>query len=180
MNKFYVYQHKTKDTNEIFYIGKGTGFRAHSKVRNKYWHKIASKHAYIVEFVKTNMNEKEALKLELELTKSLKPRANICLGGGGVSGYKHSPENLKKMRDFVNSEEFKQRMKKLKTGKLSKNPNKPRKPVICVNSGKQYESVTRAARDLNLSTSFICRVLRGKLKHAKGFRFEYVGVPSCQ
>lgn len=48
------------------------------------------------------------------------------------------------------------------------------KQIRCLENNKIYESCTAAAKDLNCSTSNIVRVCKGKLKHTKGFHFEYV------
>lgn len=188
MNEFYVYQHKTKDTNEIFYVGKGKGYRAFSKVRNKYWHHIANKHGFKVELIKSNMTEQDALQLELELTKQLKPRANICLGGGGVTGYKHGSEQLKKLKENAkgsknpfygkkHSEEFKKRLSLERKGMPTPYI---KKPIICLSSGKFYNSITEASKELNILRAHIRMVLNGKIRHAKGLTFKYAGGMSCQ
>ena len=97
MNIYYVYAHITKDTKEMFYIGKGKDHRAFSKSsRNKLWKNIANKHEYIVEFIKENLSEQEALDLEIEKIAIHSPRANISSGGrGGATGFKHDPEVVK-------------------------------------------------------------------------------------
>jgi hypothetical protein len=101
MNKiYYVYVHYTCDTKELFYVGKGKEERAYSRrSRNNMWKNISSKHGYSVEFIENNLNEEEALKLEIELISLHKPRANLTNGGQGTSGYKHSPETVKKRNE---------------------------------------------------------------------------------
>jgi hypothetical protein len=94
--KFYVYFHLTRDTQEIFYIGKGKEHRAFEKSsRNKYWHNIVNKHGHVVEFVKENITEEEALSLEVELIAKYSPKANLTKGGQGTAGFKHDPELVK-------------------------------------------------------------------------------------
>ena len=183
MNSFYVYQHKTKDTGEIFYIGKGKGYRAYSKVRNQYWKRIEAKRGFEVEIIKDNMTEKDALELEKSLTETLKPRANICIGGGGVTGYKHGPEQLRKLSEnskgknnaFYGKKHSLETRMKIRKARLGQPSGFGTKAIICINDGSKFNSVTQAAKELNLATSFICRVLKGKLKHAKGYKFQYVG-----
>jgi hypothetical protein len=57
-----VYQHRRKDTNEIFYIGRGkTNKRAFSKAnRNNHWHNIINKFGYIVEIIFENISNVSA------------------------------------------------------------------------------------------------------------------------
>jgi len=56
-----------------------------------------------------------------------------------------------------------------KTGKDSKKS----KPVICLNDGLKYESVTEAGKYYNINNSSICRVLLGKRYSIKKLFFEY-------
>lgn len=80
---YYIYAHRRLDTNEIFYIGKGKGNRAYSeKNRNNYWINIA-KDGYLVEILHINLIESDAYLKEVELIKSLKPMANLTMGGEG-------------------------------------------------------------------------------------------------
>ena len=48
------------------------------------------------------------------------------------------------------------------------------KKVICIETGKTYNSTVEAAKDNNINQSFISDVCRGKHKAAKGLHFEYV------
>lgn len=49
-----------------------------------------------------------------------------------------------------------------------------RKRIRCINTGIEYESLGHAAKALGLHRSRICLVLKGKITHTKGLRFEYV------
>lgn len=83
MNNFYVYQHRRLDTNEVFYVGKGFGDRAHKKgkhKRSKHWCNIVNKHSYVVEFVDTNLDEQTAFELEM-FTIEFYGRKDLGLGG---------------------------------------------------------------------------------------------------
>lgn len=103
MKKYYVYQHVTADTGEIFYIGKGFNKRAYSKNnRNKYWHNIVTKHGYNVEILYSELDESSALRLEAEMIQSLKSldlcKANLSTGGtSGASGIKWSTESRNRL-----------------------------------------------------------------------------------
>jgi len=48
------------------------------------------------------------------------------------------------------------------------------KPVRCINDGKIYNSIKEATERCNLSEGFVCKVLKGVKKSAKGLKFEYV------
>lgn len=94
---YYVYQHRRKDTNEIFYIGKGRGYRAWNRnSRNSYWNHIVSKHGYTVEILKDFEDESEAYSLEVELIKNVNPVANFTSGGeGGSSWWDSASEDVR-------------------------------------------------------------------------------------
>lgn len=72
---YYVYQHIRLDTNEVFYVGKGTKSlkgncykRAFTKgSRNNYWYNIINTTSYKVEILKEFNLEKEYLEYETEL-----------------------------------------------------------------------------------------------------------------
>ena len=103
LNSFYVYAWRRPDTNQIFYIGKGKGKRAHvPKYSNKLFMNIINKLASAgleasVEFLRTGLTETEAFQFEAEeIVKhgrhdsGLGPLANFTNGGEGPSGYRHS------------------------------------------------------------------------------------------
>ena len=81
---YYVYAHKRLDTDEIFYIGKGSKNRAYSKNnRNNYWFNIVNKYGYEVEILHSELEELDAFNKEIELIKTLHPVANLTKGGEG-------------------------------------------------------------------------------------------------
>ena len=99
---FYTYAHINKDTNKIFYIGKGFENRYKSTDRrNNYWHNIVNKHDFNAEILAYWDTEKEALDHEMLLISCFKDMgyklANMTDGGEGTSGYKHSDETKLKM-----------------------------------------------------------------------------------
>lgn len=51
-----------------------------------------------------------------------------------------------------------------------------RKKIICLETGEIFESVKQASAQLNTSRSNISKVLKGKQKTVKGYRFEYLEV----
>jgi hypothetical protein len=98
---FYVYQHRKKDTEEIFYVGKGKNFRyLEESNRNTYWHNVVNKHGFFSEVLYDKLDEEFALFLEQELIDKYKKLniklCNLTNGGEGVSGFKHT-EEVKKL-----------------------------------------------------------------------------------
>lgn len=102
---FYVYLHRKKTTGEVFYVGKGTRWRAGNKVqRNIFWKRVVKKHGLIVEIVERNIQEWYALELERDLIAYYGRRdigtgclVNLTDGGEGSSGYKHTKNSLFKL-----------------------------------------------------------------------------------
>ena len=64
-----VYQHRRKDTGEIFYIGTGENrSRAYDKTgRNDIWNRITQETEYTVEIIKNNISREEAKNIERSL-----------------------------------------------------------------------------------------------------------------
>lgn len=63
-NDYYVYFHRNPITNEVFYVGRGSGKRAWSKsYRNSSWKEVAQ-NGFSVEIVENNLSLIDANKLE--------------------------------------------------------------------------------------------------------------------
>jgi len=119
---YYTYAHLTKDTNQIFYIGKGTGSRAFEKGkdRNSHWSAVVNKHGeYYATILAYWDTEQEAYDHEKLLISSLTDigyyLTNKTPGGEGIpKGYKFSEETKKKMSlshiGSKRTEETKQKM----------------------------------------------------------------------
>jgi hypothetical protein len=70
MKEHYVYIHLNPKTNEIFYVGKGKGFRKSSKTgRNGKWIEYVQKMdgQFKILVIKENLSEKKALELEKKI-----------------------------------------------------------------------------------------------------------------
>lgn len=85
---YYVYLHKRKNTNKIFYVGKGTNTRMYSdKNRNYLWEEIVKVDGgFDVEIYKDNLTEDEAFELEMQLIKSIGINNLTNLSEGGFGG----------------------------------------------------------------------------------------------
>lgn len=116
--RYYVYGYIRLDTNSYFYIGKGTGIRyKRIDLRSNHFKNIINKVDCVVEIIKDNLTEKEALELECELIQQLvfeegytmefddykdknkngiNHLVNNTYGGEGISGYRHTDETKKK------------------------------------------------------------------------------------
>lgn len=108
MNNIVVYQHKTKDTNKIFYIGIGNIKRPYSKYkRNILWKNIVNKHDYKIEILHQNLTWEEACNIEINLIKEYGRRdnktgilCNMTDGGDGKLGSKMSDKTKFKLLEI--------------------------------------------------------------------------------
>lgn len=120
--KFYVYVHRRKDTNAVFYVGKGCGKRAWKKTtRSDWWKRIEAKYGRTVEIVLTDMSEDDAFKLENELI-DFYGRENLCnLTDGGMGGVSPNAETREKMsiagKGRKRSKETREKMRLASTGR---------------------------------------------------------------
>lgn len=125
---FYVYIHKRADDGQVFYVGKGNGYRAWSKSRNKWWHRVVKKYGHTVEIVKEYPTEQEAHAAEIELIAFYRLSGallvNLTDGGEGCIGRVVSAEvraKLKASNDISKKPELRERLKAL----ARINQNKP-------------------------------------------------------
>jgi hypothetical protein len=66
-NKYCVYLHRRKDTNQIFYVGQGTSKRPYVATRKlKAWNDLVSKSGgFIVEIIADSLSKEQAVEIEL-------------------------------------------------------------------------------------------------------------------
>jgi hypothetical protein len=166
----YVYRHIRLDKNEPFYIGIGDNNsnnhkRAYSKQdRNKYWKNIVGQTPYEVEILLDNLTWDEACSKEIEFIElygrnDLKKGSlvNMTNGGEGSYGFKHTECSKQKLKTRLKgnkynlgtkySDEVKKHLSDIRTGKSL---IKTRKPILCTNTNITYDSVSIAAKQLNL------------------------------
>jgi hypothetical protein len=102
---FCVYEHIRPDTNAIFYVGKGSHKRAHSKHRrNKHWNSVVAKAgSYSVRLVADDIDEEFSFLVEQERIDQLKrlglKLTNKTDGGEGPSGMRHTDEAKRKIAE---------------------------------------------------------------------------------
>ncbi len=118
--EFYVYLHKKADNGEPFYVGKGKGLRAYSaKHRSNWWTNVTTKHGCDVVIIDNNLSEGDAFELEVFLISELGradlglgPLVNMTNGGDGISGYKFTEEQRKRLSDTHKGKEYNSPLKK--------------------------------------------------------------------
>lgn len=113
-DRYYVYLHRKKTDGTIFYVGKGSGFRAWTKAgRNPHWNNVANKYGFAVEILFDCLLEEEAHLVEIDVIKELRyfgyNLVNMSDGGEGYSGYKWTDVDKLKVSDnavyvFINKD----------------------------------------------------------------------------
>ncbi len=126
--KYYVYHWIRKDTNEPFYVGKGTGNRAGHKKSNKGWKNITSKVECFWEIIKYFDDEQTAYLYEHTLIEEYKKLGYKIINqteyskGGGTWAYtdevkQRQSKNRKGKGLGPRSEEWKQNISKANKGR---------------------------------------------------------------
>ncbi len=175
---FYVYLHK-KPNGQIFYVGKGKGYRATQKwSRNPHWKRVVDKYGYNVTIFKDNMTEQEALNLEMELIEAigLDNLTNLTIGGDGTSGYSHKDETKRKI-GLANSggsswSKGKRLSKKHRKGIGEGNSKKVHQFTCDGKFVAEYNSASEAVKKTGITGVY--RVCLGMDELAKGYKFKYI------
>lgn len=193
-DKYYVYLHRRNDTNEIFYVGKGSASRyKDNRKRSKAWKDIVKLVGYTSEILYKNLSEEEAFVEEIKLIERLK-RANINIvnklsGGLGYIEYKQfltklKSDNTKKAwsegkydkRDFeginnpfYNKNHSIEQIEKWKKDRYS--------PILCRNLDTNEEFITSGTRNIakiiGIPRQTITRILKhGRTKKTR-IRWEF-------
>jgi hypothetical protein len=195
---YYIYIHKRKTDNLIFYVGKGKGNRAYSTTgRNPHWNNVVAKHGYTVEIVKEFVLEQDAYNAEIDLIAEigLENLTNLASGGGVNSGFKWSKESrerLSKNNPSKRPEVREMRRQQLlnnnpihnidRTGKnnpmygvrLCGAKNGFAKAVINLDTGKVFDTGRSASLYYNVDASCISRVCKKTQKTAGGYRWGFI------
>ncbi len=187
--KYYIYVHRKLDDKSIFYVGKGTGKRVNSKnSRSKWWHNVVNKHGFYYEIVQYFNNEQSAYIGESALIDNLISKGikliNLKSGGLGGIGFRHTEESKRKIANHNKGKKFsnsrKSNISKSLIGnnfarkRKSKFPSNNRKAVLCIDTGKVFNSTHEAAQTLKLNYSNIASVCRGERSRCGGYTFQYV------
>lgn len=170
LNNYCVYFHIRKDTDKVFYIGKGwTKTRPYSsKNRNPHWHSVVNKAGKLTKIIAKNLTNEQASKLERRLISLYRNRnikiVNITDGGDGVPGYKHTKEAREKMSAAKLGKKLPappgrgQAISLAKKGK----PTKLSKSLICNETGELFNSCMNAARAHNICHAALAKHLARK------------------
>lgn len=155
---FYVYEWFIKETEEIFYVGKGCGKRYLVKNRNDIFNNILQKNNCDVRIIAYFENESDAFDFEEKRIKELKSiglaKANKDWGGNGGVASVWTEEMRKRMSEQnpMKSEEQRKRMSennpmKQKDVALKVAQSKTKNIII---KNKEYQSVKDASLKLKV------------------------------
>ena len=148
MNNYYVYIHRKKDNNEVFYVGisrQEKYFRVNTKTgRNPIWNNIVNKYGFIGEVLYSNLSKEDACLIEKALIKSYGRintntgvLANLTAGGDGSVDCPKSFETKNKMSKArvgkPLSEDIKNKMSATRKGKKATNETKAKLSIIAKN-----------------------------------------------
>lgn len=123
---FYVYLHIKETDNKVFYVGKGTGYRAwRFDTRNNFWKRTREKYGCKVEILFDNLTSDEALQLEKDAIQELRyfghPLTNLTDGGDGCTGFVWSDASRSKLssskKGCVLTGETKEKLRQRNLGK---------------------------------------------------------------
>lgn len=181
--KFYVYGHYTKDTNKLFYIGKGCGRRAwvdYYYGRNTDWHKVVkTSNGFTVKILNSNLTEAEAYNFELQIIEEELSRGvelvNILPGGkGGTTTGAKGMWNNPKFRE-AHSRGIKQTVAKKWKGLVSPDGTEYRDIVSLNDFAKQHNlavelTYSATGRKIKVAPSTLYEVASGKKFSYKGWR----------
>jgi hypothetical protein len=135
MNDKVVYLHRRKSDNKVFYVGMGSEYRPYQlqkQYRSEFWCNYVSKYGEpIVEIVEKNLSKEDAFELEKKLIKKYGRRIK---GRGGLV-------NITKGGDSYGSEANEKR-------------------VICLKTGRVFESIKEYCIENNIPHSNISAFLR--------------------
>lgn len=176
---FYVYAHIRKDTNKIFYIGKGSSNRLYRKDnRNKYWKHITNKHGFDAIILESNLTESEAFDLEKFYIKQYKDKGLILVnqtdGGDG-----NNPSGGFSFKNKKHSLETKMLLSSQKIGKPKTKEHNLKnalahKQKICIN-----DIVYESWQDASLKTGIPMGSFSYILKSNKPMIGKYSWVYNC-
>lgn len=166
---FYVYEWYIKDTNEIFYVGKGSGKRYKVTCqRNKLFTETIQKYECDSRIVKYFKNEKDAFEYEEKRINQLKEKGlckcNIHSGGAGGSS-EYWTNTLRQEYSINNPMKSLEQRKRISEHNPMKNKqiaqkvaNKKSKKIIINNI--QYPSIKAVKEHYNVSYDMVIRWCR--------------------
>lgn len=160
---YYVYEWYIVNTNEVIYVGKGTGRRYRVRKHNKFFNDMICRYKCDSRIVKEFEDEKDAFEYEFERVRELKAKGecvcNIYDGGfGGTTSWwteeerqRYSEKNVMKSREQRKRMSHDNPMKKKEIAQKT-NSKKMRAVII---GDKEYPSVKSVCEKYGVSISTV-------------------------
>ncbi|SNR95416.1 NUMOD1 domain-containing protein [Anaerovirgula multivorans] len=149
-NKYYVYEWYIKDTEEVFYVGKGSGYRiGREKRENKYFMDMKNSHDCHYRKIHENLSEEQALQIEMKTIKHYRENTNFRITNI-LDGGNQPPVHV------------------------GKNNHNSKKVVQYTSQGdyiKEYDCINQAIAETKITGISSCA--RGETTHAGGFLWAY-------
>jgi hypothetical protein len=176
-NKYYVYEYVRLDTNEPFYIGKGTTWRWRDlkRSRSKYFKNIVNNIPVAVTILEDNLDEKTAFEYEAWYIWQLRDiqgysLINISDGGDGGDVWVNKPEQEKE--EFINN------LKQIfGDGRMAGGNNPTAKPVAMLDLNNNILETFSCIKEVNDKYGFHRERISNACKNAKiykGFKWKYL------
>lgn len=152
MNNHYIYFHRRKDDNVVFYVGIGVGRRANRiSNRSEFWKRIVAKHGgFNIEIVHSGISQDEAKELEKHyislygrIDLGLGTLCNMTDGGDGRVNYKCQDSTKEKIRKSSTGVVFTEERKR-KIGEKSRERQSWKSAMT--NRGDEWRSKISQAR----------------------------------
>ena len=160
---FYVYEWFVKDTNEIIYVGKGTGNRYKVRKHNDFFNDFIKRQECDSRIIKEFENEKDAFEYEYNRINELKDKGQcVCNNrpggfGGMTEWWTDERRKSYSVNNAMKSDEQRNRMKKNNPMKdkdvAEKSASKHRRVIVF--NGKRYKSLQDAAIQIGVSEATI-------------------------
>lgn len=193
LDDVYVYEYYTQDTDQVFYVGKGTADRyrrVKGSARSDEFKQIYNSRPCAVRLIKEHMSDEEACRLEMERITLARQDPKCILTNktkGGEPGHTYdAPPEYRaavsaRIRGRNNpnygnrwSNEQKRRMSErvISTGRVA-GVNNPRcRRIMCVETGKIYDYMDLAKEELGLkATGSFYVALKYPQRTARGFHW---------
>lgn len=181
---FYVYEWFIIDTDEVIYVGKGSGNRYKVRKHNQMFNEFLKRFDCDSRIVKYYDDEQAAFHGESDRIAELK-RIGQCvcnINSGGKGGLSESWTAEKKKRysqnNIMKSQSQRARMSRLnpmKNPEVAARVGKLHRKSVIVD-GKHFESVIFAAEYIGTSDGYLSECIKRKNGMCKGHKCEYASV----
>ena len=147
-----------------------------SEARKKRWEDIRYRDSAIAKLTSKEYKEESSIRSkkmwENEEFRNKMTKENHWNYGKHLSN--ETKEKIRKSQIGENNNNYKGKAYTEEIREMARKNSPYNKALICLDTGETFISTTDASRKLNIDSSYIARVCRGELKHAKGLHFKYL------